>query len=309
MLIVDDDMFVREMIEEILTQNEFSALQANDAQEALELLEKKHFNVIITDINMPGMSGLELVETIRSRNMEIPIIVLTVNSEMETAVEAVRKGADDYILKGSAIADTLPLSLAKVLELYDLKIQNRELILDLSRKNAELEHLAFLDGLTGIYNRRFYDITLESEWETALKAHEPLALIMSDIDKFKNLNDTFGHQYGDLCIQRAAKTMSKVIRRVDGMLARFGGDEFIALLRNSDTDFAAATAESMRLSIEQLHVTDPDTGEGHPFTMSFGVYSFIPDRASEPESLLEGADKALYQAKKQGRNRVLFQTT
>lgn len=306
-LVVDDDIFVREMIGEILEDSGFKVTQAEHGREALEIFTASthdHIDLIVSDINMPEMNGLELVDSIRATDKDTPIIILTVNSEIDTAVKAIRKGADDYILKGSAIGDTLPLSVAKVLEFYDLKIQNRELILDLSRKNSELERLAFLDGLTGISNRRYYDATLDSEWQSALKKHQYISMIMTDIDKFKELNDTLGHQYGDLCIQGVAKTLSSVLRSADAVLARYGGDEFIAVLPNTDPDTAGRIAEKMRSRVEQLVVIDPESGSSKPITMSFGVYGLIPEVSSDPEELFEGADKALYTAKESGRNRV-----
>ncbi|MGM0432484.1 MAG: diguanylate cyclase, partial [Spirochaetota bacterium] len=245
-MIVDDDPFVRAMIADIITQGGFTVLEAEDAANGLSILKQQSPNVVITDLNMPGLNGLEFIERIREKDSEIPIIVLTVNSEVETAIEAVQRGADDYIFKGAAVSETLPIALAKVLELYELKQQNRELILDLSKKNAELEHLAFLDGLTGVYNRRFYETTLESEWESAKKNQQRLALIMTDIDSFKQLNDTLGHQYGDLCIQKTAKALSRLVRHTDGILARFGGDEFIIFLRNTEAHQVQQTAEAMR---------------------------------------------------------------
>ncbi len=306
LLVVDDDLFVREMISEILIDQEYAVLQAENGVNALAVLEKNdQIDIIITDIHMPELDGLGLVDKIRETNKDMPIIILTVNSEIETAVEAIRKGADDYILKGSAIGDTLPLSVVKVQEIYDLKMQNQELMQDLSMKNAELEKLAFLDGLTGIFNRRYYDLTLTTEWSSAIRKKYPVSMIMTDVDHFKQLNDVLGHQYGDLCLQRIAKTLYPFLVQSNAVLSRYGGDEFIAILPGKTAEETVGIAEKMRGLIEQETIIDPETGQNKSFTMSFGVAGLIPDANSDPEILFEKADKALYEAKEQGRNRVV----
>jgi len=305
-LVVDDDPFVREMICDILDENSYQTRQAEHGRQALDILQETgSIGLIITDVHMPVMSGIELVEQVRRSDTGIPIIILTVNSELSTAIDAIRKGADDYILKGSTIGDTLPLSVVKVLELYDLKAENRRLFEDLSRKNAELERLAFIDGLTGVANRRYYDLTLNSLWHTARRNHQPISMIMTDIDRFKELNDTLGHQYGDLCIRSVARTLDSLLKKTDTIFARFGGDEFAAILPQTASDEAAAIAEQMRVRIEELRVTDPETGRSKDFTMSFGIFGLTPEFGSQPEMLLEGADAALYDAKHSGRNTVI----
>ncbi|MCK5154873.1 MAG: diguanylate cyclase [Spirochaetales bacterium] len=304
-LVVDDDRFVREMISEILIDQGVSVFQAENGRNALVIFSKhEKIDIIVTDIHMPELDGLGLVDAIRETDKDTPIIILTVNSDIETAVEAIRKGADDYILKGSAIGDTLPLSVAKVLEIYDLKIQNRELLQDLSAKNAELEKLAFLDGLTGIFNRRYYDLTLITKWGSAIREKSPISMIITDVDYFKQLNDVLGHHYGDLCLKRIAKTLYSLLIQSNAILVRYGGDEFIAILQGKAPEATREIAEKMRTLIEQEKIVDPETGQIKQFTMSFGVYGLVPDANSDPEILFENADKALYEAKKQGRNRV-----
>ena len=306
LLVVDDDIFVREMISEILIDQGFSVLLAENGRTALSLFsEQNQIDIIITDIHMPELDGLGLVDAVRESDKDTPIIILTVNSEIETAVEAIRKGADDYILKGSAIGDTLPLSVAKVLEIYDLKMQNRDLLQDLSAKNAELEKLAFLDGLTGIFNRRYYDLTLTTEWRSAIKEDSPLSIIITDVDFFKQLNDAFGHQYGDLCLKQIAKTLYSLLIQSNSVLVRYGGDEFIAILPGKTPEAASLIAEKMRILVEQEKIIDPETGQIKQFTMSFGVYGLVPDANFDPEIMFENADKALYEAKEQGRNCVV----
>ncbi len=304
-LIADDDMFVREIIGEILTEAGYDVKFADDGKEAVYTYQQENaIDLIITDMNMPRMNGMELVETIRMVDQEVPIIVLTVNTELGTAVEAIRKGADDYILKGDTISEALPISVAKVLEIYELKTQNRDLIIDLSRKNSELERLAFLDALTGVSNRGHFDATLTTEWDYAMRKRQPISVIMTDIDNFKTLNDTLGHEFGDLCLQQAARALNKTLKRSTDFLARYGGDEFVSVLPGTAMEDAEEIAEEMRKHVNSLLIEEEKTQSVKSFSMSFGVYGLIPQPGSEPRIIMDGADRALYQAKHLGRNRV-----
>ncbi len=304
-LVVDDDSFVREMIEDVITSLGYGVVQAENGREAMKkLFVQDEIDLVITDINMPELDGLGLVDEIRAVDTDTPIIILTVNSEIETAVEAIRKGADDYILKGSSIGETLPLSIAKVFEIAELREENRLLLKDLTGKNAELEKLAFLDGLTGLFNRRYYDLTLPEKWAKASEANEYISMIMTDIDHFKQLNDSLGHQYGDMCLQQVAKVMSRIVMDCQGIAARFGGDEFVAIFPGISPEKCTGIAERIRQKIMNAEVVDPDTGHSKMITMSFGVCGIQPRKGINYEQLFDGADKALYEAKEQGRNRV-----
>ncbi|MDY0288643.1 MAG: diguanylate cyclase [Sphaerochaeta sp.] len=304
-LVVDDDTFVREMITDVITSLGYEVVQAENGREALnKLFVLNHIDLVITDIHMPELDGLGLIDEIRAVDTDTPIIILTVNSEMATAIEAIRKGADDYILKGSSINETLPLSIAKVFEIADLREDNRLLLKDLTSKNAELEKLTFLDGLTGLFNRRYYDLTLLEKCAKAAEQNEYISMIMTDIDHFKLLNDSLGHPYGDLCLQQVAKVISRIVMDCQGIVARFGGDEFVAILPEYTPEKSAAVAERIRQKIMSTVVIDPESGQSKTITMSFGVFGIQPGKGIGSEQLLEGADKALYEAKKQGRNRV-----
>ena len=304
-LVVDDDIFVREMIEDVLTSLGYDVVQAENGREALhKLFEQNQIDLVITDIHMPELDGLGLVDEIRAVDTDTPIIILTVNSEMKTAIEAIRKGADDYILKGSSISETLPLSIAKVFEIAELREDNRLLLKDLTSKNAELEKLTFLDGLTGLFNRRYYDLTLSEKCAKAAENNEYISMIMTDIDHFKLLNDSLGHLYGDMCLQQVAKLINRIVMDCQGIVARFGGDEFVVVLPEYTPEKSAVIAEQIRQKIMGAVVVDPESGQSKMFTMSFGVFGIQPGKGVSCDQLLEGADKALYEAKRQGRNRV-----
>ena len=175
---------------------------------------------------------------------------------------------------------------------------------ELEALNEELQRLTLADGLTGIANRRYFDEYIEKEWRTELRQQKPLSLIMADIDFFKSYNDTYGHQSGDDCLTTVARTISNSIRRSTDMAARYGGEEFAVVLPYTDLDGAMQVAETIRKQVEDLRIENRQT-EGGYVTISLGVFSMIPSAQESPVSLISMADKALYQAKHAGRNRVM----
>ena len=167
-----------------------------------------------------------------------------------------------------------------------------------------LSNLAINDGLTGIYNRRYFDETLAREWKRTMREKAPLSLIMLDIDYFKKYNDTYGHQAGDECLRQVATTISGALRRPADMAARYGGEEFVVVLPNFKLENSAKFGETIRAKIEALKMEHKQS-DANPFiTVSLGIASVVPSSISSYEELVGAADKALYSAKNKGRNRV-----
>ena len=167
-----------------------------------------------------------------------------------------------------------------------------------------LSNLAIHDGLTGIYNRRYFDETLAREWKRTMREKAPLSLIMLDIDYFKKYNDTYGHQAGDECLRQVATTISGALRRPADMAARYGGEEFVVVLPNFKLKNSAKFGETIRAKIEALKMEHKQS-DANPFiTVSLGIASVVPSSISSYEELVGAADKALYSAKNKGRNRV-----
>ena len=167
-----------------------------------------------------------------------------------------------------------------------------------------LSNLAINDGLTGIYNRRYFDETLAREWKRTMREKAPLSLIMLDIDYFKKYNDTYGHQAGDECLRQVATTISGALRRPADMAARYGGEEFVVVLPNLKLEDSAKFGETIRAKIEALKMEHKQS-DANPFiTVSLGIASVVPSSISSYEELVGAADKALYSAKNKGRNRV-----
>ena len=174
-----------------------------------------------------------------------------------------------------------------------------------ARERALLDQIAYLDGLTGIANRRRFDQVLDTEWRRAQRSHKPLALIIVDIDHFKSYNDAAGHGRGDDCLRRVATTLAGCVRRPADLVARYGGEEFAVVLPETDREGAAMVAESMRIAIERLALPHPAFRDGRYVTISVGVNVAVPERQEDVHALLKSADDALYEAKRNGRNRVV----
>lgn len=175
------------------------------------------------------------------------------------------------------------------------------------RKLAEerVETMAYMDGLTGIPNRRYFDAFMEQEWRRASRTHTPLALVMLDIDHFKQFNDHYGHQAGDECLRRIGRTLGRFAQRAGDMAARYGGEEFAVILANTELPQAAEIAEEIRAAIQALDIPHEHSPFGECLTASLGVAAIHPNRDEPPSCLIEAADQALYAAKAAGRNRVV----
>lgn len=171
-------------------------------------------------------------------------------------------------------------------------------------QNEQLHKMAYIDGLTGIANRRHFDETLQTEWRRCLRSGKPLALLMLDIDHFKAYNDLYGHLSGDECLQAVASTLHDGLGRAQDMAARYGGEEFVCLLPECDLDGALRVAESLRASVQALHIEHKGSPVAANVTVSVGVAVQIPDAGTRAEDILARADAHLYRAKQDGRNRV-----
>ena len=304
-LVVDDDAFVRDMLKEILLSGQHVVATAVNGLDALrQLTPDAGIDLIISDMDMPEMSGLELLRTVRENNNAIPIIILTGNQEIRVAIEALKKGANDYILKDENIQDTVAISIDNVMGMHRLKMENLRLVEDLARKNRELERLSLLDGLTGVANRRYFDRIVQQEWSRASREQTPISVVMIDIDYFKPYNDTYGHQQGDACLQQVASALSAGLKRPSDFIARYGGEEFVAVLPDTGIEGAGSLAEAMRESVVRLALEHTASKVCPQVTISLGVASAIPGRESVHAELIKKADDALYAAKQGGRNRT-----
>jgi diguanylate cyclase (GGDEF)-like protein len=223
------------------------------------------------------------------------------------------KGGDIIWLKDQAVVEFYPRDHTS-LSLGCLMVVTKEMAVEeqltktetaLHAANRELEHLANLDGLTQIANRRSFDCAMQREWKRLRRETGVLSLIFCDVDDFKAFNDTYGHQAGDNCLRNVARVLSSEVKRPADLAARYGGEEFAVILPNTSAEGAFHQAESFRSAIETLLIPHAGSSTGDYVTVSFGVATFVPGDDATPEDLIAKADAALYKAKESGRNKVV----
>jgi diguanylate cyclase (GGDEF)-like protein len=292
-LVVEDEVAVRQLLVDILRTDGYEVSEAGDGLEALGVLKRERFDVVLTDLVMPHMDGLTFLKTARQLGHHTAYIVMTAYSSWDSAVDAMKLGAADYLPKPCHL-ELLRLVVARTLGKRRLEERARQ---------AELyEKLAHTDGLTDLYNYRFFHQLLTIEMSRAQRFQRPLSLIMLDVDHFKTYNDVYGHPAGDRALRQIAALLQRSSRRYD-LVARYGGDEFVIILPETRKGTAAEVAERIRAAVEQRDTTDGDMVPGGRLTTSLGIASF-PEDALDTAELIRKADRALYQAKAGGRNRV-----
>ena len=295
-LLVDDSRMIRRMVGLRLRAAGFLVSEADDGRAALESIARQPVEVVITDLHMPRLGGLGLLEALRRSEAAPEVILLTGTGRDDTqaAVQALRLGAHDYIAKDASSGDALALAVERAAEKWQLRMENTQLL-------ASLRELSLTDGLTGIGNRRAFDEALRHEAARAHRCPAPLSLVMVDIDHFKALNDSHGHRAGDEVLVTFAGRLRSAVREAD-RLFRYGGEEFVMLL--GDTN--AAGAEVLAGRVVSAIASCP-LAAGHlslPVTCSAGVAELQPSDGCDGGGLVARADAALYDAKRAGRNRV-----
>lgn len=285
-LIADDDVDFRRLLLRRAERMTLDITEAKDGAEAMQKLHGANFDVLILDLYMPGHTGLEVFQAARQLDPEVQAIVLTGNATVETAIDALRSGVYDYLLKPLESLAVFELSLTRALEHKFLLQENARLF-------AEVQRLAMTDPLTGLYNRHKLNEALDAEVERGRRYARPLSAIMIDMDDLKRINDQHGHPVGDEVLVKVAEGIKSQIRRVD-IATRYGGDEFLILLPEADFDEAARVAD--RISNRITHIHPPGQV---PVSASFGVAQ-LSDEIDSPEGFLNTVDQALYEAKRAG---------
>ena len=289
-LLVDDEAINIKLLSEAL-EGQCELLFATSGRRALMVAATQQPDLILLDIKMPEMDGYEVCRALKADNLlrNIPVIFITaLDSEADESV-GLRLGAVDYIAK--------PFNP----DLIRLRVKNH---LEMKRQRDLLSRLSLMDSLTELPNRRAFDERLALEWRRAIRSHSALSVIMIDIDHFKGYNDIYGHLAGDGCLRRVARALAQHSNRASDFLSRYGGEEFVCLLSGTDAGEALLIAERLRTGIENLEIAHPASPGFSRVTISIGSSSGYPSLASTPESLLDAADRQLYRAKSEGRNRV-----
>ncbi len=289
-LIADDDVDFRSLLVRRAVRMGLTVVEVGSGTQALEALNRESFDAIVADVYMPGCSGVEVAFEARKIDPHVQAIVLTGSATLETAVEALRAGVYDYLTKPLESVDTFEISLTRALEHQRLLKENARLF-------AEVQDLAVTDSLTGVYNRRKLDETLELEVERSKRYNRPLSAIMIDLDQMKQVNDRLGHPYGDVVLKQVAQAIRSQVRKVD-VVTRYGGDEFFVLLPEADYDEALVIAKRIDDSIRRVQAGD------RPMMASAGVAQWKSDY-NTPEAYLQAVDAALYQAKGSGGGEIV----
>ncbi len=291
LLLVDDSPLDLATLAAILT--EYRLFTATDGLQALLVASQEQPDLILLDIGLPGMNGYEICQQLKrqANTQHIPVIFITGLHEEENETQGFEAGAVDYITKPirpSIVRARIAIQLM-------IKKQHDQLLLT-----------ANTDILTGIANRRHFETVIQNEWNRALRYQKPLCLIMVDVDYFGHYNDLYGHVAGDDCLKAIAKSLDMTLRRAGDMVARWGGEEFVCLIPEIPEEQAIKLAEKILQGIRDLSITHAGSDVASHVTASLGLAALNISHHTAWRTLLNQADQALYRAKKQGRNRLVW---
>ncbi len=293
-LIVDDEPMIRQLLTDVLGDEGYTVETVPCGEEAVLKLRDARFDYVITDLMMPGMSGLQVLETVKQLDPETEVVVMTGYASLNTAVECMKLGAADYLNKPINI-DEIRIIIKRMIEKHSLEQKAREVDF--------YKELSRTDGLTQLYNHKFFHQLLGTEISRAQRYGGKISLLMIDVDHFKAYNDGNGHPMGDAALQKVSWILSETSRDVDSV-ARYGGEEFAVIAPETPKAGAMELAERLRRRVEEAQFQKTEVMPNKQFTISIGVAAY-PEDATTKSELIEKADQALYGAKSTGRNRVV----
>jgi diguanylate cyclase (GGDEF)-like protein len=298
-LVVEDSRTQAEWLSQVLKREGYEIALAADGREAIRRVRTDPPDLVLLDMILPDMDGLEVLRVIKAKSDEhfIPVILLSVKSDLESRVAGLRIGADDFLAKPFADAE-IQARAAAMLRIKSLQDQLRA-------AKAQLERLSITDGLTGLYNHRHFEERLAEEFRRSQRYGDPVSLMMLDLDHFKEVNDRFGHPFGDRVLRDTAELIRTSIRDPD-ICARYGGEEFAIILPKTHLQGAQTVAERMFKSLRGKRYAVEGAGESSSLavTASVGIAVFPSRDVTSPELLVKLADEALYRAKRGGRNAI-----
>ena len=294
-LIIEDELIFRRMVKKYLLEAGYEIVEAEDGLSAWELFQKEPFQLVITDWMMPGLDGPALVQKIRTSGQKsyTYIIMLTAMDNKDNIVLGLESGADEYLTK--------PFNSRELIARVASGMRILRLEEELMQARVQMEALAMHDGLTGLLNRRAIEEYAEAEFNMADRKKQAMSVILLDIDHFKNVNDRFGHKFGDVVLRQVAQTLKEDLRNYD-RVGRWGGEEFLLILPGTELKDAVTVAERLRSKTAAVQ-TSLENGETFSIHISLGT-ACTTGQFQSLAKLIDAADQALYQAKQSGRNRV-----
>lgn len=333
-LIIDDILENLDLLFTMLVEQGYEVRRVLSGEQALKVVEFDPPDLILLDIRMPDMDGYEVCQRLKAipSRADIPVIFLSALNDALDKVKAFSVGGVDYITKPFYLEEVLSriesqLSLYRQKLSLEAEIQHRRQVETTLRKinrklnkeikkrqqtqkklryaNRQLELLATLDNLTQIANYRRFENYLEQEWYKLQREKMPLSLIMADIDYFKAYNDTYGHPQGNECLKEIAYVIDNTIKRAGDLVARYGGEEFAIVLSNTELEGAIQVAKQIQTAVYACHIPHQCSQVSDRITLSIGVANLIPAPSLKPQDLIKAADRALYRAKKTGRNQII----
>lgn len=292
-IIVEDDEKTAKQFSLILNSSGYEAVVAKDGNEALSVIGRRKPDIILLDILLPDITGIELLRRLKSypSTEDIPVIICSVLSDLETKVKGIDTGADDYLIK--------PISPPELLARVRTALRKSGIQEKLKSDLNEIFRRSIKDSLTGLYNRQYFSTGIEKEIASSKRYNRKFSILMLDIDRFKVVNDTFGHLVGDGVLRELGVILRKNVRGSD-IAARYGGEEFIIMLDGTPLKKAVNAAGKLRAQVEAHRFQDVGGGK---ITISIGVTEFHPEDMSM-DDMVKRADEALYKAKREGRNGV-----
>ncbi len=291
-LIVEDNKVDAKLLQRYLHGEPYQIKHASNGENAISRSRQERIDVILLDLLLPGKSGFEVCSTLKEKEntQNIQIVAITGLSDLESRLKGLELGVDDYLIK--------PVNMHILRTRVKALVKKKALLDRLCEKYEMAVHSAITDKLTGLYNRRYFDHFLDFEIKRTSRQKASLALLMLDIDNFKIINDTLGHLFGDKILNKLGDIIKSIIRETD-LAARYGGEEFSIVMSNTGLEEATESAERLRKAISEYNFDITNC----PITVSIGI-ALYPSDSSSLQDLLSNADRALYRAKHEGKNRV-----
>lgn len=315
-LYVEDNKDARDALSSMLSNFFNTIIEADNGEDGLKKFKSSTFDLIITDIKMPKMNGVEMIKEIRELNDSIPVIISTAHEDNDFLMSFIELGINGYLLKPinyKQLTRTIKCVCGRLYLIYENKRYEESLELLVKERTKELqdakERLTLMvnkDPLTNLYNRRYFNDISKTLMHIGQREKDGLSLLMIDIDRFKTINDTYGHLVGDIVIKELAFILLKMTRSSD-VVIRFGGEEFLILLPHTHLNGAVQISQKIRDTVKSLDVhIDNDIDNIIKFTISIGITECYCDDDTEVDTVVQRADEAMYDAKHNGRDRMVI---